>query len=45
VRVCGSSRVRSTVGKNSDSVGCISEQRSDFGYVLKRTAIKASEIA
>ena len=42
--VYGSSQVRSTVGKNSDSIGCINEQRSDFGSVMNRTAIKASAI-
>jgi hypothetical protein len=42
--VYGNSQVRSTVGKNSDSSGCINEQRSDFGSVMNRTAIKASAI-
>lgn len=40
----GNSQVRSTVGKNSDSCGCISEHHKDFGYVVNRMTIKASAI-
>lgn len=36
--------MRSTVGKNSDSVGCINEQRSVPGYAINRTAIVPSAI-